>query len=48
MVDLLTLQSCDHYWYLGKPIFHIPYNHRMSHSICSGHGKIIIFIFLTS
>ena len=48
MMDLLTLQSCGHYWYLGKPIFHIPYSHRMSHSIFSGHGKIIIFIFLTS
>ena len=48
MVDLLTLQSCGHYWYLGKPIFHIPYSHRMSHSIFSGHGKIIIFISLTS
>ena len=21
---LLTLQSCGHYWYLGKPIFHWP------------------------
>ena len=48
MVDLLTLQSCGHYCYLGKPIFHIPYSHRISHSIFSGHGKIIIFIFLTS
>ena len=48
MVDFLTLQSCGHYMYLGKPIFHIPYSHRMSHSIFSGHGKIIIFIFLTS
>ena len=37
---------CGHYWYLGKPIFHIPYSHRMSHSIFAGHGKIIIFIFL--
>ena len=45
---LLTLQSCGHYWYLGKPIFHIPYSYRMSHSIFSGHRKIIISIFLTS
>ena len=36
MVDVLTLQSCGHYWYLGKPIFHIPYSHRMSHSIFFG------------
>ena len=48
MVDLLTLQSCGHYRYIGKPIFHIPYSHKMSHSIISGHEKIIIFIFLTS
>ena len=48
MVDLLTLQNCGHYWYLGKPVFHITYSHRMSHSIFWGHGKIIIFIFLTS
>ena len=45
---LLTLQSCGHYWYLGKPMFYIPFSHRMSHIIFSGHGKKIIFIFLTS
>ena len=45
---LLTLQNCGHYWYLGKPITHIPYSHNMSHSIFSGHRKIIISIFLTS
>ena len=34
--SLLTLQSCGHYSYLGKPVFHIPYSHRMSNSIFFG------------
>ena len=40
---------CGHFWYyLGKLIFHCPFSHRMWHSIFVGHGKISIFIFLTS
>ena len=39
---------CGHFWFLGRLIFHCPYSHRMWHSIFVGHGKISIFIFLTS